>query len=130
MKALLRTAVVFAAIAVMMQSVSLLLTEAQFLSNHSYIASSLCENRDKPQMHCDGKCYLKKELNHQQEQQNSSHTTIHQIFSFSLIFEETEAYHFFCEAHDFCHPFQTNSISAGFCATNERPPTFIARHLS
>ena len=30
--------------------------------NKAYIAEALCENRDKPQMHCDGKCYLSKQL--------------------------------------------------------------------
>ncbi len=31
--------------------------------NKSYIAKNLCENRDKPQMKCCGKCYLHKQLN-------------------------------------------------------------------
>lgn len=28
-----------------------------------YIVKNLCENRFKPQLHCDGKCYLAKTLN-------------------------------------------------------------------
>jgi hypothetical protein len=31
-------------------------------TNRAYIASSLCENRSKPELKCDGKCYLKKNL--------------------------------------------------------------------
>jgi hypothetical protein len=31
-------------------------------ANHNYIATVLCENRDKKALHCDGKCYLKKKL--------------------------------------------------------------------
>lgn len=31
--------------------------------NKDYIAKNLCVNRDKPQMKCCGKCYLKKHLN-------------------------------------------------------------------
>lgn len=31
--------------------------------NKQYVATVLCENRDKPQMHCCGKCYLNKQLN-------------------------------------------------------------------
>lgn len=34
-----------------------------FNCNRTYIAQNLCENRDKPQMKCCGKCYLKKQLN-------------------------------------------------------------------
>lgn len=30
--------------------------------NKKYIAANLCENRDKPAMHCNGKCCLKKQL--------------------------------------------------------------------
>src|SRR4051794_3308230 len=35
---------------------------AWYECNKSYIAQHLCENRDKPQMKCCGKCYLKKQL--------------------------------------------------------------------
>jgi len=31
-------------------------------ANRTYIRLSLCENRNRPQLHCDGKCYLKKKL--------------------------------------------------------------------
>lgn len=30
--------------------------------NKAYIAANLCENRARPEMHCNGKCYLKKQL--------------------------------------------------------------------
>ncbi|MES2277359.1 MAG: hypothetical protein V4592_15135 [Bacteroidota bacterium] len=35
---------------------------AGFEMNQKYIASSLCENRDKPWMHCNGRCYLMKKI--------------------------------------------------------------------
>lgn len=35
---------------------------ADYQLNKSFIASVLCENKAKPQMHCEGKCHLKKEL--------------------------------------------------------------------
>ena len=31
--------------------------------NQAALASKYCENKAKPQMHCNGKCYLKKQLN-------------------------------------------------------------------
>jgi len=34
-----------------------------FELNQNYIAKNLCENRNKPCCHCNGKCYLKKQLN-------------------------------------------------------------------
>jgi len=36
---------------------------ANYYLNKDYIAKNLCENRDKPQMHCNGKCHLCKQLN-------------------------------------------------------------------
>ena len=34
-----------------------------FRINHDFIAKYLCEKKDIPQNHCDGNCWLKKELN-------------------------------------------------------------------
>ncbi len=33
---------------------------AVYIINYDYIVTNLCENRDKPQLQCDGKCYLTK----------------------------------------------------------------------
>ncbi len=35
---------------------------AYYEYNRQYIAANLCENRDKPQLKCCGKCYLRKQL--------------------------------------------------------------------
>lgn len=35
---------------------------AEYVVNYDYIIENLCENRDKPQLNCDGKCYLAKQL--------------------------------------------------------------------
>ncbi|MES2689338.1 MAG: hypothetical protein V4658_02985 [Bacteroidota bacterium] len=39
-----------------------------YLANKDYIAKILCINRDKPEMRCDGKCYLKDQLKKQESQ--------------------------------------------------------------
>ncbi|RQO75379.1 hypothetical protein DBR43_08460 [Pedobacter sp. KBW06] len=39
-----------------------------FKMNQNYIASTLCENKDRPQMHCNGRCVLAKKL--KQAEQN------------------------------------------------------------
>ncbi len=49
-------------IGVLLQSLSTVVIVAQYMANRDYIAKNLCENRDKPQMHCGGKCCLKKKL--------------------------------------------------------------------
>jgi hypothetical protein len=36
---------------------------AWYQVNKTYVATVLCENKDKPQMNCCGKCYVRKQLN-------------------------------------------------------------------
>lgn len=40
-----------------------------YQANIDYVAQELCENKDKPQMQCNGKCYLKKQLAKVDQQQ-------------------------------------------------------------
>lgn len=44
---------------------------AGFKLNQGYIASVLCENRDKPVLKCEGKCYLSKKLKQADEKEKS-----------------------------------------------------------
>lgn len=40
--------------------------------NYEYISTVLCENKAKPQMHCNGKCHLMKELAKASETEKST----------------------------------------------------------
>ena len=40
-----------------------------FETNQDYIAKELCENKDKPELQCNGKCYLMKKLKQAQEKE-------------------------------------------------------------
>lgn len=42
---------------------------AGFALNKQYIASTLCENKDKPQLNCKGKCYLMKKVKQAEEKE-------------------------------------------------------------
>ena len=44
---------------------------AGFELNQKYIASTLCENRDKPWMNCHGKCYLMKKVKAAEEKEKN-----------------------------------------------------------
>ena len=63
----------FTAILILCCSVSLNLSGifvfAGFEMNQNYIAKELCVNKDKPQMHCNGKCYLMKKLKQAQDKE-------------------------------------------------------------
>ncbi|RRB04546.1 hypothetical protein [Larkinella rosea] len=49
-------------------------TIAYFQLNKEYIARVLCENRNRPELHCNGQCYLAKRLKAQQEKQDQQTT--------------------------------------------------------
>jgi len=44
---------------------------AGFELNRNYIAAKLCENRDKPWMHCNGKCYFMKKIKQAETSKNA-----------------------------------------------------------
>lgn len=52
------------------QSFSQLGILAYYQLNKSYIARTLCVNRDKPMMHCNGKCYLAKQLRENEKREH------------------------------------------------------------
>ena len=53
---------------IVMQSFNKLGIILTFKINQDYIASVFCENKDKPEMHCNGRCVLAKKL--KQAEQN------------------------------------------------------------
>jgi len=53
---------IIALMGILLQTFSQVVIVAEYYANKDYIAKNLCENRDKPMMHCDGKCCLKKKL--------------------------------------------------------------------
>lgn len=48
--------------AMLIQTFQMGIVEADFFINQQEIAATLCENKDKPELHCNGHCQLKKEL--------------------------------------------------------------------
>jgi len=53
------------------QTFSKSLIVLNFKVNQKAIAASLCENRNKPRSCCHGKCYLDKQLNKDEDSQNT-----------------------------------------------------------
>jgi len=54
-----KKAVVFIALFILSRP---LLPVMDYIINYDYIAKELCENKEKPELHCNGKCHLAKEL--------------------------------------------------------------------
>ncbi len=67
----------------------------EYISKYDYIISVLCENKDKPELECNGKCYLSKQLakeNGNQEDNPAQKTFQSEIQTF-LISEKLPTYH-------------------------------------
>ncbi|RCH55979.1 hypothetical protein DJ568_04300 [Mucilaginibacter hurinus] len=50
----------------------MLFVYAGYELNRGYIAAKLCENRAKPVMHCNGKCYLAKKIKQAEEKEKKN----------------------------------------------------------
>lgn len=61
-------------LAILLPTISQWGTLAYYQVNRDYIARVLCENRDKPELHCDGQCYLAKQLKARQDKQDKETT--------------------------------------------------------
>ena len=44
------------------QTFSSFMMDGMYLLNKNYVAKTLCVNKANPQLHCDGKCYLSKQV--------------------------------------------------------------------
>jgi len=45
-----------------------------YYMNYNYIVKNLCINKDKPEMHCNGKCYLSKLIKKENNQENNTNS--------------------------------------------------------
>jgi hypothetical protein len=61
----------FLLVGVLLQTFSTLIIIADYQLNKDFIAKNLCENRDKPQMHCNGKCHLMKQIEKDQKRDST-----------------------------------------------------------
>jgi hypothetical protein len=80
-------------LAVFTANCSRLLVYAGFNLNQNYIASKLCENRGKPWMHCNGKCYLIKKIRQAEENERNKTAKDNLPRIQTIFFEEPARYH-------------------------------------
>ncbi len=58
-------------VALMASNFSRFFVYAGFELNRNYIATKLCENRNKPWLHCNGKCYFIKKIRQAEEKEKN-----------------------------------------------------------
>lgn len=74
-------------VSVVLQPFSQAVICVDFYANRDYIAKTLCENRDKPMLHCRGRCQLRKRLHGEAEKDKDS--PVRKVDRFiALLFQE------------------------------------------
>ncbi len=85
--------------------------------NKEYISQKLCENRNNPAMHCNGHCFLSKQLKKAEERATKQSQSIKNQEEQVLVFDEKEmvAPVFNLQCIGLAKPYlQANSFSSAF----------------
>ena len=92
--------------------------------NKTSVATELCVNTDNPELHCDGKCYLKKKISPTQEDATQESTTDTTCFQF-MFFNDLNEFNFYTDYILLHNGFLSEEpIHISFRLT--QPPEFIA----
>ena len=66
-----------------------------FELNRDFIAGNLCENRDRPSLNCNGKCYLAKKIQVQQNREDRQTTErVQNLLSIALFCNDLFSFNF------------------------------------
>jgi len=68
----------------LLQCSGYLLIYIDFVANQDYIAKNLCENRDRPELKCNGKCQLCKRLKAEDKKENKGLPAMKNLKLFAL----------------------------------------------
>lgn len=103
----------------------------QYVINYEYISEVLCINKEKPEMHCNGKCHLMQELAKASDDEKplSSDKKFHHSEIEVLFVEELTSFDFiFQNNFTITAPlnFYSNLYSHISCNSIFHPPSFIS----
>jgi hypothetical protein len=79
---------IFLTILLLLQCSMKLVIVVYYQINKAYIASNLCENKAKPSMKCQGKCYLAKKLKAQENQEKGMTDLLKLVAEISFYFPD------------------------------------------
>lgn len=83
----------FILLLMLIRSMVLPLTYLEYHLNKDYIVDKFCENKFRPEMLCDGKCYLAKKLAQRQQQTTDAE---------SIVFYQLLTSPIVCQVHETC----------------------------
>ncbi|MFC2175489.1 hypothetical protein ACFLR1_00790 [Bacteroidota bacterium] len=100
------------AVAMMLQVFSTSIILLNYGINQSSIIANFCVNKEEPELKCNGKCHLKKQLKADTENKSETPATLSELVSFVLTVEEIAAFNF-----DFFMP-ETIAFNSPYLAGN------------
>ena len=111
-----------------MQIVAKLLIIGLFVFNQSFFVQQFCENKSKPNLHCNGKCYLKKQLQAESNatNENTKSQQLLQIIELPIFIQNTiapQAFYSNVQLPVFYFNQYKNNYSFLFSAILFHPPT-------
>lgn len=116
-------------VALISSSFSRCFVYAGFELNHKYIAEKLCINKDRPWLHCNGKCYFMKKIRQAEEnekkQEAKDNLSRLEISFFQEPFRVTFIEPAILERHQSTFPRYTYSYSSCYLETIFRPPKSV-----
>lgn len=101
-----------------------------YVVNYDYISKVLCENKEKPELKCNGKCHLMKEISKQIDSEKPIHNdkksniTLSQILFFQEIKSEEIAQIYFFNKSSIKDNYSNFYFHSGSCSVF-RPPIFL-----
>lgn len=84
-------------VALVAANFSRLFIYAGFELNRNYIATKLCENRDKPWLHCNGKCYFMKKIKQADEKEKTDERQSQKNLFQDALFARKPAFRFYSQ---------------------------------
>lgn len=106
------------------QNIGKTITVLSFLSNQDFITRNLCENRAKPEMHCNGKCHLRKQIKKDEQEIPKIPASVKNYETLSeSVCENLFAGFIFASSSDFVFPESGNFSEQDFLRSVFHPPT-------
>lgn len=100
-----------------------------YVVNYDYIVKNLCVNRDKPKMHCNGKCYLAKKMADASTHEGTTESKLSFLKEFNFTYFQELNQFVFRGAEDCLKHAITDRYSNGYAYLTEfsffHPPAFV-----
>ena len=87
---MLRAGAILLLLIVLLQTAGKWIVMADYALHNKFIATVLCENKNKTAMHCNGRCHLRKQLQ-KEESGGEKGTTGNNVQKFQEVFFETQS---------------------------------------